>query len=376
MCLRRHGHEAYPVGGCVRDLLLGRQPQDWDVATSARPEEVMSLFARTVPTGLKHGTVTVLLGGGKVEVTAFRREGGYADGRHPDAVTFDAGLREDLSRRDFTINAMALAPGGGIIDLFGGQADLSQKIIRCVGSPAARFSEDALRMLRAVRFSAQLGFELEPATAGAVKAGVAGEAHLSAERVRAEVEQTITAPFPSRGGLLFSAGLLAPWLDGPVSPDLSVLSVLPPQPLHRWSGLCVLLGGTAFLERLKPDRHTAAVCAGVLCALRPPRPGTAADWRRALARYGAEVAAVAAAVMGAGEELERVLAAGPCYEIGALALTGGDLRKLGFRGPEIGRMQRALLCHVLEHPEDNRAEILRQLALRDQGSTNSFSNRP
>lgn len=146
--LRRAGWEAYPVGGCVRDLLLGRTPGDWDVCTAAPPEAVEDLFPHTVPTGVKHGTVTVLTDGMAVEVTTFRREGGYADGRHPDAVTFDASLTQDLSRRDFTVNAMALSPDGAVIDPFGGRADLAAGLIRCVGRPEARFAEDALRMLR------------------------------------------------------------------------------------------------------------------------------------------------------------------------------------------------------------------------------------
>ena len=159
--LRRTGHAAYPVGGCVRDLLLGRTPGDWDVCTDARPERVMELFPRTVPTGLKHGTVTVRTEDGPVEVTTFRREAGYADGRHPDAVDFDATLAEDLARRDFTVNAMALDENGMVIDRYGGQTDLFRSVIRCVGDPDRRFAEDALRMLRAVRFAAQLGFSIE-----------------------------------------------------------------------------------------------------------------------------------------------------------------------------------------------------------------------
>ena len=149
--LRGAGCEAHPVGGCVRDLLLGRTPGDYDVCTSARPEQVMALFPRTLPTGLRHGTVTVLTESGAVEVTTFRREGGYADGRRPDGVRFDVGLAEDLSRRDFTVNAMALSTEGEVIDPSGGQADLARRQIRCVGDTDRRFAEDALRMLRAVR---------------------------------------------------------------------------------------------------------------------------------------------------------------------------------------------------------------------------------
>ena len=155
------GFAACFVGGCVRDTLLGRPVHDWDVTTSALPEEIMALFPRCIPTGIKHGTVTVLLNGESFEVTTFRRDGAYHDGRHPDGVVFVPNLTEDLARRDFTINAMAMHLDGSITDCFDGKADLKRGIIRCVGDPERRFREDALRMLRALRFSAQLGFQIE-----------------------------------------------------------------------------------------------------------------------------------------------------------------------------------------------------------------------
>lgn len=363
-CCRRlqsSGFAACPVGGCVRDLLLGRQPEDWDVATSAPPERVMELFDRTVPTGVKHGTVTVLLDGGQVEVTTFRKEAGYADGRHPDSVSFDAGLFEDLGRRDFTINAMALSTDGEVFDPFGGRKDLGRKLIRCVGDPEARFGEDALRMLRAVRFSAQLDFEIEESTlrAAGLCAGLA--AKVSAERVRAEVEKTITAPYPRRGNLLFSLGLLAPWLDGPAAPDLSGLSALPAEPDYRWSALCVLLGGTGLLANLKPDRRTLLTCSGVLRTAAAP-PETEAAWRVLLAREGERAVSIAAALWGREEELDRILAQNPCISVGGLALTGAELKAMGLSGTEIGAVQRRLLAHVLEHPEDNETAELRRFA--------------
>ena len=156
--LNQQGYEACAVGGCVRDMLLGREPEDWDITTSARPEQVKAVFGRTVDTGIAHGTVTVLRGKQGYEVTTYRIDGVYTDGRHPEQVTFTPSLEEDLKRRDFTINAMAYNETDGITDLFGGREDLSQKVIRCVGNPLHRFEEDALRMMRAVRFAAQLGF--------------------------------------------------------------------------------------------------------------------------------------------------------------------------------------------------------------------------
>ena len=170
--LEKAGFEAYVVGGCVRDSLLGKTPHDWDITTSALPEQVKSLFSHTVDTGLKHGTVTVLIGKEGFEVTTYRIDGEYDDGRHPNQVQFTLSLEEDLKRRDFTINAMAYNPTRGLVDLFGGISDLEERIIRCVGDPIARFSEDALRMMRAVRFAAQLDFEIEANTKQAVKEAV------------------------------------------------------------------------------------------------------------------------------------------------------------------------------------------------------------
>ena len=158
--LESHGFEAYTVGGSVRDSLLGRTPKDWDLTTNAKPEEIKSLFRRTIDTGIEHGTVTVRMGGESYEVTTYRLDGKYLDGRHPEEVTFTADLKEDLRRRDFTINAMAYNDRAGLVDLFGGQEDLKAGLIRAVGEPMERFTEDALRILRAVRFSARFGFEI------------------------------------------------------------------------------------------------------------------------------------------------------------------------------------------------------------------------
>ena len=164
--LNTAGYEAYAVGGCVRDSVLGREPQDWDITTSALPEEVKALFNRTVDTGIKHGTVTVLLGRESYEVTTYRIDGKYSDSRHPDSVSFTRSLVEDLKRRDFTINAMAYG-NDGLVDMFDGAGDIEKGVIRCVGNAEARFGEDALRILRAVRFSAQLGFDIEHETMAA-----------------------------------------------------------------------------------------------------------------------------------------------------------------------------------------------------------------
>ncbi len=304
--LERAGHAAYPVGGCVRDTLLGRVPGDWDVTTSAPPEATLALFDRTVPTGLKHGTVTVLLGGMALEVTTFRREGGYADGRHPDAVTFDATLEEDLSRRDFTVNAMALAPGGAIVDPFGGRADLERRLIRCVGDPDRRFQEDGLRLLRAVRFAAQLGFDLEPDTAAALARNAHCLDRVSGERVKAELEKILLSPRPEWAALPVELGMLARFGAGRGRPDFAGV---PATAADRWSALCAATGLDI----------------------------TALPVERALRR----------AVLHPENR-----------ELAALALTGRDLYDLGYRGGDISAARRRLLRHVQAHPEDNERDRL------------------
>lgn len=308
--LRAAGYEAYPVGGCVRDLLLGRVPGDWDVTTSALPEAVGALFPRTIPTGVKHGTVTVLMGEEHIEVTTFRAESGYADGRHPENVTFGVGLTEDLSRRDFTINAMALGAGGEIIDPYGGQADLKAGILRCVGDPGRRFGEDALRMFRAVRFSAQLGFALEADTAAAIRTNAHRAAALSGERIKAELEKILLSPNPRQGAEIVGAGLLnhlftdwqrdCPWEE---------ISAVAATRNARWRAFC---GVTGF-------------------------PISALPVERALRR----------GVLHPETEV-----------MGQLALTGGDLCALGLRGPEVSAAQRRLGAYVLAHPGENTREGL------------------
>ncbi len=210
--LQESGYEAYIVGGCVRDALLGREPNDWDITTSALPMDVKRIFVKTVDTGLQHGTVTVLAGGKGYEVTTYRVDGVYEDGRHPKAVTFTPSLREDLQRRDFTINAMAYREPGVLVDLFGGQKDLADGVIRAVGDPVQRFSEDALRILRAIRFSAQLGYRIEDETLRAASELAVNLRKISAERIRVELEKTITSDHPALLRTAYEAGITAMFL--------------------------------------------------------------------------------------------------------------------------------------------------------------------
>ncbi len=366
--LHRAGFQAYLVGGCVRDLTLGRTPGDYDMATSARPEQVMALFPRTYPTGLKHGTVTVALDGGALEVTTFRSENRYSDGRHPDSVHFISALEEDLARRDFTMNAMALGADEVLHDPFQGRADLKEGLIRCVGEAERRFQEDSLRMLRGLRFAAQLDFRLDPETARAMGRCVRQTDHLSAGRVRAEVEKLICAQSPQRGGELFSMGLMDRWLPRQAV-DLTGLTRLVPAALERWAGLCALLEAEPgpLLQSLKTEKSLISAGSAGWRLWRGGLPMDGLGWRKALAELG-EAGCRAAAAMGdvSGGNfralLEETLDSGACWTARGLALSGGALRDLGFSGPEIGRVQSALLEHVLRCPEDNTPDRLKELA--------------
>lgn len=218
--LEDHGYEAYIVGGCVRDMLLDRSPEDWDITTSAKPEEVKSLFRRTVDTGIEHGTVTILIKDESFEVTTYRMDGVYEDHRHPKEVIFTPSLEEDLKRRDFTINAMAYNEKSGIVDLFGGREDLEKRIIRCVGDPNERFDEDALRMLRGIRFAGQLQFDIEKNTLDAIRALADTLVNVSAERIRVELTKLLISDGADRLKLAYDTGLskyFLPELDEMIS---------------------------------------------------------------------------------------------------------------------------------------------------------------
>lgn len=210
--LQHYGYEAYIVGGCVRDAVLGKKPADWDITTSAKPLQIKSIFQKTVDTGLKHGTVTVLMEKEPFEVTTYRIDGEYEDHRRPNEVTFTTNLREDLMRRDFTINAMAYNDKDGLVDLFGGMEDLKKKVIRCVGNPDDRFDEDALRMLRAVRFAAQLGFEIEKPTMDAIRRKYSFLKDISAERIQVELTKLLVSNHPEKIKTAYELGMTSIFL--------------------------------------------------------------------------------------------------------------------------------------------------------------------
>lgn len=310
--LRNAGYAAHPVGGCVRDLLLGRVPGDWDVTTSAMPEQVQALFSHTIPTGIKHGTVTVVEDGMTIEVTTFRRESGYGDSRHPDAVTFDTDLTGDLARRDFTVNAMALGEDLEIIDPFDGQTDLERKLIRAVGDPIVRFSEDALRILRGVRFAAQLGFTIEVETEAAMEACAHLVDKVSAERIKTEVEKTLLSLQPQWVGKMVELGVLDRFHTEWNTCRWDELAEAEATPVERWRVFCTLSGFP--IKGLPVERAVR------MSILHPER-----------------------------EAVKRI------------SLSGGELQNLGLRGEAIGTVQRKLAAHVAAHPADNTPERLRLL---------------
>lgn len=357
--LERSGYEARLVGGCVRDTLLHRRPNDWDVATAAAPEAVTELFERTVPTGIRHGTVTVLYGGSACEVTTYRVEGAYSDHRRPDSVRFTSRLEEDLSRRDFTINAMAMDASLAITDPFGGREDLSRRLIRCVGDARERFTEDALRMLRAVRFAAQLDFALDSAALEAIAGCAPLCSALSPERVAAELRAVLASRDPDMVWLMADLGLLNAWLT-PREGERTHLGALPrcARLAHFCSDLsrCGSITSTdAFLRSLRMDTRSVKTCSAAAEIL----ASGSRDYKRLLRDYGED--AVLAAYPKS-RRLRAVLRSGECWSLASLAITGGELATLGYAGRELGEELRRLLEHVIDCPEDNRPEILCKLA--------------
>ena len=350
------GFEACFVGGCVRDTLLGRPVHDWDITTAARPEQTMALFSRCIPTGLKHGTVTVLLDAESFEVTTFRRDGAYHDGRHPDDVVFVPNLTEDLARRDFTINAMAMHLDGHVTDCFGGRDDLARGLIRCVGEPERRFREDALRMLRAVRFSAQLGFAIEENTARAIRENAGLCRSLSRERVSSETEKTLVSSRPETLCVMLREGLLsACGIGGDY--DLQMLRRVPAETDARWAMLKILIPELDLRQfRLPSGRVRLAEAAAAAY-----KPQYARQELKALtAKAGQSVAHVCAELAGQEALFAEILQSGECVSLRTLAVNGRDIPAL--HGKAAGAMLRRLLEHVLLHPEDNNRRTLLRLA--------------
>jgi len=378
--INEHGYKAHIVGGCVRDLMLGRTPVDWDVTTNASPDIIKAIFPKTLDTGLKHGTVTVLIDHMPSEVTAWRRESGYSDHRRPDRVYPAGSLTEDLSRRDFTINAMAYHPEEGLADPFGGRDDVKNRVIRCVGDPYRRFSEDALRMLRAVRFSAQLDFTIDDDTKKAITGLSADLSHISRERIQAELNKILESRSPEKLGLLWETGLYRA-----IFPGIKSLPPMWPILAGRFAGspiqrqvLLALLFYLSFedrrqeeakerLDSLKYDNGTkrgVAACLGCLENASPPGPR---NIRKAVTEYGALVAAEVYKALSIvrpngniGEDLYKtILGMSPIK----LSLSGKDLKNYGLEGKAIKDMLSALELCVFEKPDLNERDSLLELTM-------------
>lgn len=419
--LTEHGFDAYIVGGCVRDSLLKKEPKDWDITTSAKPEQVKALFRRTVDTGLKHGTVTVMIGKEGYEVTTYRIDGEYKDHRRPEKVEFTTDLREDLRRRDFTINAMAYHPDKGVIDCFSGLADLEKGVIRCVGSPYERFEEDALRMLRAVRFAAQLNFTIEEQTKAAIKKKAETLKDISAERIQVELTKLITSSYPE---LLFTAYELG--ITKVVLPEFDTCMSCPQHnphhcynvgvhlvksmqaientPVYRWTmllhdiakPLCLSTDeegvdhfythcnkgeemAVEILRRLKFDNDTIKRVSRLVKHHDYECPLTEKSIRKMAFKIGPDLfldllkvqeadtlAKAAWVIESALKEIEEkrrlfleVEKKEQCLSLKELKMTGKDLIAMGIKpGKEMGVILNELLLEVLETPEKNNYEYL------------------
>ena len=375
--LHARGYYSCIVGGCVRDAIMGREPNDWDVATSALPEQVLELYPDAIPTGMKHGTVTVRSGMNFVEVTTFRTDGGYSDHRHPDAVSFVGDLEIDLGRRDFTINAIAVSSDGEIADPYHGIDDIRRGIVRCVGSPHKRFEEDALRMLRAFRFSSRLGFEIEPETRSAIGDCAHLAENLSAERVRDELEKILLTVHPEYLYELMSYGLINRFISKvPCSTGaLKQIASLPQKALPRWAAFCSELkqegcigSVSEFLKALRLDGGTVSCCESVCAILEGILPVRVRDYKQLLRHYGsvaAECACQWADVRFGGDRTSlcrQIMSSGECCSLRSLAVNGDDLAALGLKGREIGEMLDFLLDYVIDYPDNNRRERLMAIA--------------
>lgn len=350
-----HGESAYAVGGCVRDSLMGRVPSDWDITTSALPERTVEIFEseeiRTIPTGLKHGTVSVLMDGEIFECTTHRVDGSYTDSRRPDSVEFTRRLADDLSRRDFTVNAMAASPAG-VFDCFGGISDISARIIRCVGEAEVRFGEDALRILRALRFATVLDFEIEGATLAAAKKLAHTLEMISAERKTVELQKILCSEHADRGAaLLFDTEIIKYLLpDAQALPtDMCVLSATPSR---RLATLMWQTGGRD-LSRLRLSNAEKGDIKRLITPL--TFPDTDEGARRALAAVG-DLASDAATLQGRPSFAERIKlqeSAGAAVTIRQLALRGKDILALGVPDVQVGEVLSFLLDRVMICPDIN-----------------------
>lgn len=364
------GYEAHCVGGCVRDMLMGFAPQDYDIATNAPCEVTTALFEKVIPTGLKHGTVTVMLSDEPYEITRYRIDGEYHDHRRPDSVTFTKDFKEDLSRRDFTVNAIGYNPDMGLCDPFGGENDIKDKTIRTVGEPDKRFSEDALRLLRGIRFSSRLRFEIEKNTLDSIIKNASTLSSVSAERIAVELIKTMAGKKPSLISIIINAGGLASFgLAG--CGDLKILDYLPLSPLLRFAALIVLCSGNAkdVCNKLKLSRAQKKEITGFcdilkcdsinLVYIKTQLEALGFDnCFSAIEGYGIFRGVNTADLLN---ELKIAKGENHPYCLEMLALKGGDIMAMGFAGEEIRKAQEHLLGEVLKDPALNKPDNLKHI---------------
>ena len=380
-----HGYEAYIVGGCVRDSIRNVVPKDWDITTSAWPKQVMDIFPRTFETGIKHGTITVLIGRQGYEVTTYRIDGTYLDSRRPQDVTFTANVEDDLSRRDFTMNAIAYNNKNGFVDPFDGQGDINRKIIRCVGNADSRFGEDALRMLRAVRFAGQLGFTVDDEALTAIRAKRSSMVNISAERIREELTRLIISPYVEAMGLLESTGLLPYVLVGHAFEDnlentIKHLSVCPAHTNLRLAVFLAFSGNACnkILRDLRFDNKTIKEVSlyvrflhtviehdryEIKKILRQMPQASVDECPRQVPQTYFENLLTLQSIFNPHDakrletikhESRDIQSSGECYTLRDLMVKGDDLVKLGIpRGKAIGDKLEEILDEVMQDPTQN-----------------------
>lgn len=387
--LMKHGYEAYVVGGCVRDMVLGRTPGDWDITTSATPYEVKSIFKRTIDTGIQHGTVTVMLDKEGFEVTTYRIDGEYEDSRHPKEVKFTANLVEDLKRRDFTINAMAYNPVTGLVDEFEGIKDLERGQIRCVGVAEERFGEDALRILRAVRFSAQLGFRIEESTCAAATKLAPNLRKISRERILAELTKLLVSDNPDYiiqidrlylKEYMFAENIIIDEVTLRMLKNVRNDKILRFAAFLQHEETAAL--AHSILRGLKADNHTTDYVTKLIKWLRMDIKPCKADIRKAVCMVGEDIFPLLLELKTAfcesccaddtlklsdvkkiSELYEEIRLAGDCITLKGLKVTGSDIKEAGLAcGKGIGELLSYLLNAVHEEPHKNDRRVLMELA--------------
>lgn len=383
--LEEHGFEGFAVGGCVRDSLLKKTPKDWDITTDALPVDMKKIFKKTFDTGIAHGTVTVLMDGVGYELTTYRIDGNYSDGRHPDSVSFSKSLSEDLCRRDFTINAMAYSNKKGIVDLFDGRKDLQNGVIRAVGDAKKRFDEDALRMLRAVRFAAQLGFKIDDDTFEAIKEKAKLLSKVSKERIFVELNKSLCGDFAQNIKMVYTSGLYRYIGKEFAKLDESIYDFYPrkfPNKKHMyWAAFLENIENVEAVKKilfeLKSDNATRNNTYLLVKELKNPLPSSDEDIRWSLHRIGADLFCDYIEILKSDKKnvdiLDKIdtienrysliLKENHAYEISMLDITGKDLMDIGIsKGPKIGEVLEFLLKKVIENPLNNEKSSLLRLA--------------